>query len=351
MMLADLTRTELLTERKVKWHKRAFDVSEAIASKDSNNLYITSSFFKDSIKYRVFCAYYAVMRVVDDRVDNLIPPTHRGSELQKRELDIVEAWEGVVNLCSLGIHPTTQQLKACHLAESEALCESLIAAFQTFPIPVKLWTNFFKAMRSDIIASEFDRWIDFLNYAEGATVAPTTIYLHLIASHLNVAKNSYELPEGFDLLRCGRYLGIFAYLGHIMRDLAVDIKHVATRLCITREDMETHGVNPETLRKEALRCHASPATRELVIDILQRARRYLSKGRVLASQIQDFLDTDCRFILELIITIYEHIISKIESTGYNPMAKHHYLTWKEKAEVIHHVAARTGFSFPDNITI
>jgi phytoene/squalene synthetase len=351
MMLADLTRTELLTERKVKWHKRAFDVSEAIASKDSNNLYITSSFFKDPIKYRVFCAYYAVMRAIDDRIDDLIPPAHRGSELQERELGIVDAWERVVNLCSLGIHPTVEQLKACDFAEAEALCESLIAAFHTLPVPVKLWTNFFKAMRLDIIASEFDRWSDFLDYAEGATVAPTTIYLFLIASRLNVAKNSYELPEGFDLLRCGRYLGIFAYLGHIIRDLAADIKHVATRLCITREDMETHGVNPETLRKEALRCHASPATRNLVIDILQRARRHLSKGRALASQMQDFLDTDCRFILELIITIYERVVSKIESTGYNPMAKHHYLTWKEKAEVIHRVAARTGFSLPDSMTI
>ncbi len=350
-MLADSTRTELLRERKVKWHKRAFDVSEAIASKDHNNLYITSSFFKDPIKYRAFCAYYAVMRVVDDRIDNLLPPAHQTERVQKHELAVVEAWEGVVNLCSLGIHPTTEQLKACDLAEAEALCESLIAAFQTFPVPVKLWTNFFKAMRSDLVADEFARWTDFLDYAEGATVAPTTIYLWLIASRRNEAKDSYELPEGFDLLRCGRCLGIFAYLGHIIRDLAVDIKLAATRLYITREDMETHGVSPETLRNGALKCHADPATRDLVIDILQRARTYLSKGRAIASQIQDSLDTDCRFILELIITIYEHIVSKIECTGYNPMAKHHYLTWKEKAEVIYHVAARTGFSLPDNITI
>jgi hypothetical protein len=45
--------------------------------------------------------------------------------------------------------------------------------------------------------------------------------------------------------------------------------------------------------------------------------------------------------------MYEHIIAKIESTGCDPMAKQHHLTRREKAEIIHQVAARTGFSLPN----
>jgi len=336
---------------KTAWLKWALDVTEEIASKDHNNLYITSSFFKDSVKYKAFCAYYAVMRIVDDRVDNLPLSLAGNEELCNRELGVVNAWEQVIISCSHGIYPTTFQLEACAFANARAVCESLITAFQAIPVPIKLWINFFDAMRSDILAGEFDSWSDFLTYAEGATVAPTTIYLLLIAAKRNESDSSYELPTGFDLFTCGRYLGIFAYLGHIIRDLAEDIKNATTRLCITRDDMVGHGVTPEKLRNEAYRHQASPSTCSLVVELLRRARKYLLKGRALTVQIQDFIENDGRFILELIITMYESIIAKIESVGFDPMAKRHYLTRKEKANIVKSVAVQTGFLIPDWVSV
>ncbi|MEJ2618248.1 MAG: squalene/phytoene synthase family protein [Ignavibacteriaceae bacterium] len=302
---------------------------------------------KDQIKYKAFCAYYAVMRIVDDRVDNLPLATFRSKELYNRELAVIYGWEEIINSCRRGVFPTESQLEACDFAAAEEVCESLIEAFQNFPVPIKLWTNFFEAMRSDIVADEFECWSDFLAYAEGATVAPTTIYLFLIVTQRNKGNNSYELPAGFDLFRCGRYLGIFAYLGHIIRDLAEDIKNSATRFCITREDMVYHGVTIDKLRDEAFRYQASLSTRNLVVEILQRAQNYLLKGRAITLQIQDVIDADCRFILELIITMYEHVIAKIESVGFDPMGRRHYLTSKEKANIVQSVAVQTGFSFPD----
>jgi phytoene/squalene synthetase len=348
-MLPELSTKEKVKETngKVKWQKRTYDVTEAIASKDNNNLYVTSSFFRDLAKYRAFCAYYAVMRVVDDRVDNLTSSDRRSEELQRRELGVIEAWERAVIFCCRGVHPTASQLEACDFAEAEAVCQSLIAAYRTFPVPIKLWTNFFAAMRSDIVASEFACWSDFLTYAEGATVAPTTIYLLLIVARRYKMKNSCEFPRGFDLYACGRHLGLFAYLGHIIRDLATDITHTETRLCFTREDMLAHGVSPEMLKSEALNRRASPATRCLVEELLQRARWHLAHGRALAVPIYVFLDSTSRFILELIITMYEHVIVKIESNGCDPMTKRHHLTRREKAEIVHQVAARTGFSLPN----
>jgi len=331
----------------VKVQTRAHEVSEAIASRDRNNLYVTSSFFRDPIKFRTFCAYYAIMRIVDDRIDNLPSPNNRCAELRKRELDVVSAWERVVKCSCNGIHPTASLLASCDFAEVEAVCESFIASYRVFPVPIRLWTNFFTAMRSDLVAGEFACWSDFMAYAEGATVAPTTIYLSLIAARRDVKKDSFEFPTGFDLYDCGRYLGIFAYLGHIIRDLAEDITQAPTRLCITREDMVVHGVSPETLRIEALRRQASPATRSLVAELLQRARRHLAQGRALAAPIYGSLESDGRFILELIITMYEHIVAKIESIGCDPMAGRHHLTRREQAEIIQQVAARTDFSIPN----
>jgi len=320
-------------------------VTETIASRDHNNLYITSLFFKDRMKYKAFCAFYAVMRIVDDRIDNLPLLIKQNEVLQKQELGVVDAWEHLVISCHQGIYPTATQLESSNFSEANAVCESVIEAFRNFHVPIQLWNNFFDAMRSDLVAGELECWSDFLEYAEGATVAPTTIYLYLITAQRNNEKNSYELPGGIDIIKSGRYLGVFAYLGHIIRDLSDDLNSTA-RLCITREDMNAHDVRLEILRMEAVKKQASPATIGLIIDLLQRARRHLLRSRAYVSQIHEILDNDGRFILELIITMYERIIDKIESTGYDPLVKQHYLSRGEKTKIVKSVALKNGFLLP-----
>lgn len=330
--------------KRVKLQTRALELTEAIASKDRNNLFITSSFFRDPMKYRAFCAYYAIMRVVDDRVDNFPWSSSSSSELRKRELDVVDSWEEAVRSSCRGIYPTSSLLASCNFVEAEAVFESFIASYRVFPVPIRLWTTFFAAMRSDIVASDFVRWEDFLAYAEGAAVAPTAIYLMLIVARRYGTEKSYEFPRGFDMHECGRHLGLFAYLGHIVRDLATDIARRETRLCLSREDMLWHGVSPEMLKGEALNRRAGFATRCLVEELLRRARWHLAQGRALVAPIYGFLDSESRFILELIITMYEHIIAKIESNACDPMTGQHLLRRSEQAEIVHQVADRTGFS-------
>lgn len=325
---------------------RAHKVTEAIAARDRNNLYVTSSFFRDPVKFRAFCAYYAVMRVVDDRIDNLPPPDRRGAELRARELGVVEAWERMVRSSCRGIRPTASLLESCDFAEAEAVCESFIASYRVLPVPIRLWRSFFAAMRSDIDGSEFGRWADFRAYAEGATVAPTTIYLALIAARRDATTDTWESLRAFDLYRAGRHLGLFAYLGHIVRDLAADLTCTGTRLCIAGEDMVAHGVSLEMLRSEAVDGRASPATRRLAGELLHRARWHLARGRSLTAPVLGLLDKDSRFILELIITMYERIVAKIEATGFDPMTRRHHLTRRDQAETVREVAARTSFRLP-----
>jgi phytoene/squalene synthetase len=226
------------------------------------------------------------------------------------------------------------------------LCDALLTSHRVFPISIELWTDFFSAMRSDIAENAISRWDDFLAYAAGAAVAPTTIYLSLIAGRRDDGVGPAELPRGFNLYECGRHLGIFAYLAHIIRDLAKDILDTPTRLCMACEDMAAHGVNLEMLRSEARRGRASPATRSLVGELLQRARWHLAEGKALAAPVRQTLDSDCRFVLELIIAIYEQVIAKIEACGRDPMAERHFLTRREQSEIVSRVAARTGFPLP-----
>ena len=73
--------------------------AEAIAARDQNSLYMTSRFFADPRRYESFCAYYALMRVVDDRIDEL-PNRRLLSERDRTaEHDVVAAWEEAIGLC------------------------------------------------------------------------------------------------------------------------------------------------------------------------------------------------------------------------------------------------------------
>jgi phytoene synthase len=202
-------------------------------------------------------------------------------------------------------------------------------------------------MRSDLTRTRFTSWQDFLEYAEGASVAPTTIYLSLILANGKAVTEPSRAPTGFDLYACGRHLGVFAYLGHIVRDLAKDIRNEGEPLLyFTEDDMRAHGVSLSTLTSDAARGLAGQRTRHLVGELLSRGRAQLKLGRSLVKRVEEQIEDDSRFILELITTLYEVMIAKIAACGNDPMGDRHWLTEGEKTQVVREAAARTGYMLP-----
>ena len=88
-----------------------YTTSEEIAAKDLNNLYRTSCFFADPNRYKSFCAVYAVMRIVDDRVDEILARDTVSEEGINREREILEAWHGCVSSCLAGSNPEETELE------------------------------------------------------------------------------------------------------------------------------------------------------------------------------------------------------------------------------------------------
>jgi phytoene synthase len=197
-------------------------------------------------------------------------------------------------------------------------------------------------MHWDLDHERFHTWREFLSHAEGASVAPTTIYLFLIASRRKSV--SVSLPARFDVIGCGRQLGVFAYVGHILRDLSEDLRTGDNGLIyVAGEDMKAYGVTEQLLFCDAEQGRSSEATRRLVAALSTRARTFLASGRSSLSCLSGQLDEDCEFILKLIVTMYERVLDKIETCSFDPMGQGHRLTPEEKEAIMKEVADCVDF--------
>lgn len=329
-----------------RWQLTDVDaVAEAIAARDANNLYRTSCFFQDPARYRSFCAQYAIMRVVDDRIDALPARVSLTPPEVAAEHDVVEAWRSAVEAVYEGQNLCDEVLCRTSYAQARELLTALRSALHLFPVPRMLWYNFFDAMARDVEQPRFRTYTEFLAYAEGATAAPTTIYLYLLASYRRApGDRAYLLPTGFDLLSCGRALGLFAYLTHILRDLPDDVggnrgAHGEGLLYFAEDDLARHQLTPAMLCEDSVRGCSRAALRQLVSTLMVRSRAALAEGQRYLTVLHGQLSPDCAFILRLIIALYVKTLQKIEACGCDPMLRRHTLTEAEKEAIVRQVLA------------
>jgi len=320
-------------------------VVESVAAKDLNNLYRTSCFFSDAERYRAFCALYAVMRVVDDRVDEVLARKGVGAEERAQERDILEAWHRIVTVCLEGGSPAADDIRGSDYPHINELLVAFKEATGKFPVPAVLWENFFTAMRRDLEQYGFATYSEFLDYTEGASVAPATIYLYLIVAEQESKEGAYYPPSDFDLIQCGRQLGLFAYIGHILRDLARDLAAGDQGLLyLAADDMAAHGLTAHTLMTDLASGSSSPPLQALARDLVERARAAAERGRTYMQVLEGKLNSDRAFILELIVRMYEKVIDKIAACSYDLMTDRHRLTDSEKEQTVLEVAESMGLS-------
>ncbi len=308
----------------------ALEVCERIAARDCSSLYLTSQFLEDRSRYNAFIAMYAVMRLIDDIIDS-VPHRARLSAEERAGLETeLDSWDARIRAACEG-HP-------CGDPRDVALA----AAMLTFPVPVRVWRNFIDAMRFDVRHSRFSDFAEFLAYAEGATVAPAVIYVFLLTS-LKDERSGRYLVGGFDFETCGRELGLFAYLAHILRDVARDMRVDRTGLIyLSREDLRRHNLNDEALRGLIERGAGDDRWRTLVKDICGRAYAMEAHGTLMAEAQYGRMPRDCAFILCLIIRIYSDLLRRIGAAPDEVLRGDPIPTTPEKAVLVS-VARRTGY--------
>lgn len=159
----------------------------------------------------------------------------------------------------------------------------------------------------DIHHEGFTTFPIFLRYAEGAAVAPASIFVHLCSV---VKENGRYRAPYFDIREVARPSALFCYLVHIIRDFQKDqnnnLNYFANNL------IAENGLNPQILREIAAGGEINPGFRNLMKKYYTFAEYYRRKTRRAIDKIGAYLEPRYRLSLEIIYSLYLLIFERID---------------------------------------
>lgn len=232
----------------------------------------------DPVRYRIFCAAYASMRVIDDFVDDafLARPLAARAESRPAALATVRDWERQATAALTGgaAPPAGDRFRTTHAALAAT---HGIARLDPMP-----WRRLAGAMARDVEEAAMPDWDAFLAYAEGATAAPAAVFIEILALAPDAAGGRLESRLDGPAVDRIRNAAILLYLVHIMRDLAEDAAKGTGLLTLPETLFRDMGL--DSVRFAAL-APADPA-------LVERARGEVARfaGRFLAPALAEIED-------------------------------------------------------------
>ncbi len=252
---------------------------------------IAAHFWEDE-RYKAAQQCYQSMRVIDDLVDKR-KSSKLGITKDEKQVLITKITQRI-NSLTKGIPQNTFD-------------QQLLRTIQRFQLPLWPWQQFSRAMLFDIHHHEFKTFPIFLEYTEGASVAPASIFIHLCG--IVKENGTYKAPE-FDVRQIAKSAGLFCYLVHIIRDFQIDqnnnLNYFACDL-ITK-----NGLSQSTLKKIAKGKTVTLGFRKLMKKYYYYAEYYRCKTLQSINKIRRYLKPQYQLSLEIVYSLYYLIFKRID---------------------------------------
>ncbi len=255
------------------------------------NILIAARFWDDR---RFFAAKtcYRFMRMIDDHIDNRKAIDEAISCLEREVLtDKVNSW-----IECLVSNP-----------ENDPIIKELTDTVNTFHIPLQLFHNFAKSMLYDIDHSGFNTLDDFIKYAEGASVAPASVFVHLCS--LSEVDGEY-FPPDFDVIEAARPCAIFSYIVHIIRDFQEDQQSNLNYFAL--DILKKNGLRASDLKDIASGSAVSNSFRETIREYYDLAQQYSEQTLQEIEKLSSVLSGPYLFSLHLIYHLYKMVFDRID---------------------------------------
>jgi len=263
-------------------------------------------------KQVVFHVAYAAMRIIDDFVDDdfLARTAEERAITREPALARLERWRLDAAAAAAGRYaPEPGDDEALYFQALQAVCAPKGAIG---PLP---FNGLAGALEADIRERPLARWSDFHAYAEGAAVAPASIFVTLLGS--DIAEDfSGQYALAAPATDHARALALFCYLVHILRDLAEDARGNPQLLTIPTEVLDPLGLDRAGLAV-AVRARQAQRLAPLVDAIVAEARRWRPRAMKDVAALARLIGPVERAVIETLATLYDEQFAAITAA---PMA-------------------------------
>lgn len=255
------------------------------------NILIAARFWDDK-RYMAAKVCYRFMRMIDDHIDDRKAKDEVISCFEREELtEKVNNW-----IECLVKNP-----------DYDPLIKELTDTISTFHIPVNLFHNFAKSMLYDINHSGFDTLQDYIDYAEGASVAPASVFVHLCCLS---EENGAFYPPDYDVIEAARPCAIFSYIVHIIRDFQQD--QMSNLNYFASDILRKNNLFPSDLKEIARGSPVSQSFREVIREYHALAQHYSEKTLQQIEILSRHLSGRYLFSLHLIYHLYKQVFDRID---------------------------------------
>lgn len=258
---------------------------------DHPNILVAARFWENE-RYEAAKTCYKFMRNIDDLIDNykaenkIIAPDER--KFFTRD---VNAWIGIIR----------------DTARNNPVQKELTDTIEHFRIPSWPLEAFARSMLYDINNDGFATIDDFIEYSQGASVAPASIFVHL--NSISKKEDGYTDPP-FDVRDTATPCALFSYLVHIIRDFQKDqlnnLNYFADDLILknnlTRSDLQNFA-------------HGAPVNdnfRNLIRTYYSLADKYREQTQNKIQEIRPLLEPRYQLSLEIIFSLYLMVFERID---------------------------------------
>jgi len=246
----------------------------------------------DDRRYKAAKVCYVFMRMIDDLVDDRKAREEAISCLEREQLTHqVNSWIECL-LKSPGTDPFLKEL-------TETIA--------TFQIPLELFYNFARSMIYDLNHDGFATFGDFLDYSEGASVAPASIFVHLCC--LEEVEGAYRVPD-IDVISAARPCALFSYIVHIIRDFQADQHDNLNYFAL--DMLAKHHLQSSDLKVIAGSNEVPDAFRNLIREYRDIASEYERLTLLEIEKLSGRIGGRYLLSLQLIFRLYKMVFDRID---------------------------------------
>lgn len=263
---------------------------------DHPNILIAAHFW-DNERYQAARTCYKFMRAIDDFIDD-----HKAGHriISDKDRDKFEST----------VQDWLDSLKAGK--NRDPFKKELIKTLNHFLIPMWTMERFARSMVYDIYHDGFPTLADFLEYSQGASVAPSSVFVHLCGLR---EENGHYSDPAFDVREAATPCAIFSYLVHIIRDFQKDQNN---NLSYFADDLILkHGLTRESMKEIAAGGRITQGFRELMGEYYAIADQYRIKTHEVIRRIAPLVGTRYRLSLHIIFNLYLMVFERIDLTKSN----------------------------------